>query len=653
MGANIPIIVFVVTLVTTTVVVVMLTRVFDKEKQVMSGSKSLPPVPDVMPLVTSPPVSTSTACVSLVGDATGGYVPSPMNPLRACRSDMDCDGCTSSPMETEISCQPPSQDVAAQQSALGNGSSAFCLPTPRTCLTQDLVACTHDLDCASCDDRVGDNQAMQCEIVTAPKKMEVDSDTLDIPVGQWCLPKTGECNNVNGVLHWTSAGWTCTCRYPEIHGGDTCDILKACNNPLTTEWSAGNQQLLLNKPGVPQVWDMHSGVNPMLCHVEGSDEWDKPCGPGTVPNTVCQCDGLMKGSHMGFRNESTDPLTCTPDSCSVNALGGRASEPLELHDWSPQNPHAGLNQCVCSGADSRIWDIDTRDPDTVEDEVLAETLRMQKGYVYTGRCRDTTIATNGSLVVLRADPDHANSDACAAASNQHAEVTSLVPGFADDVTGTATVSVCSADPCRGLYSDINFIPPEDFQDWGHYSAEAGACECVNPARSVEVPGDGVVNPVSSVCANACAGMESSNPDDWPCKNDPNRPCPGKPTCITGDMGEAVCVCPSGCGNTDGSTCIKQFMTGKSCAGFTNVPNVCARDGDKISRCKCHGSRYRPGLLFSTGSCKSGNYKYAMCTTDTDPHPTCHKGSTLGAPKCGGKHNFTCKGERGCSRTPGS
>ena len=651
MHAKIPIIVFVVTLFATLVMVVLLSRVYDKDTRLPSGSRSLPPFPNVAPLVISPELDpTSTSCVSLVGDATGAYVPAPMNPLRACGSDGDCSGCTSSPIDTPLSCRAPSSDVAAQQAALGNSASAYCLPTPQTCL-EPLVACTHDIDCASCSDTVGD-QAMQCQIVSAPKKIALDAGELDVPPGQWCLPKTGACDAVNGVLHWTTAGWTCACRYPAIHGGEKCDILKACNNSLTTGWSAGNQQLLLNKPGPPQVWDMASGVNPMLCHVEG--EWDKPCEPGTLPNAVCQCDGLMLGSRMGFRNEATDPLTCTPDSCSGNAMGGRASEPLELVDWSPNNPHTGENQCVCSGADSRIWDLDTRDPATLEPE-LADTLRLQQGYVYTGRCADTTIATNGSVVVLEAEPGHASSAACSRQNNAHAEITSLVPGFADDESGTATVSVCSADPCRGKYSDINFQPPEGLQDWGHYSAEAGACECVNTeevhTRSVAVPGDGVVNPVSSVCTNACEGMDSANPEDWPCKQDPNRPCPAKPQCITGEQGEAVCVCPAGCGNTDGLTCMAQFDNESSCAGYTEVPNACKPQDGKRSQCKCHRGRDRPDApLGGLQDCRNTGEFYAMCTTDPND-ASCHVGGKRGASSCGGDYNFDCAGIPGCNRTP--
>ncbi len=640
----IPITVFVVTLVCTLVLTVVLARVYDRDKPVARAG-ALPPFPNVAPLVAAPPASpTSTSCVSLVGDASGAYVPAPMNKLRVCASDADCDGCTSSPLETPISCQPPSPDVEAQQSALDNPGASYCLPTPKTCLAEPLVACTHDLDCAACDDRVG-SAAMQCEIVASPKKIEGESGEVEVPAGQWCLPKTGTCDPVNGVLHWTTAGWTCTCRYPDIHGGEACDVLKACNNPLTTEWSAGNQQLLINKPGEPEVWTMDSGINPMLCHVEGG-AWDVPCGPGALPNAVCQCDGLMRGSHMGFRNEATDPLTCTPDSCSVTALGGRASEPLEMRDWSPANPQAGANQCVCSGADARIWDLDTRDPSTL-DPVTAETLRRQQGYVYTGRCRDTPIATNGAVVVLRAEAGHADSTACSLANNGHAEMTSLVPGFAEDESGTATVSVCSADPCRGRYSDIQFRPPEGVQDWGHYDTEAGACACVDPSRSVAVPGDGVVNPVGSVCANACEGMDSDDPEDWPCKRDPHRPCPGKPTCITGAKGEAVCVCPAGCGNTDGMTCMEQFDNETSCTGYAGVSNACRPHNGETSRCKCHRGRRRPSI---TSGCEGTDQFYAMCTTDPDD-ATCHVGGDRGLSKCGGDYNFKCAGTPGCNRTP--
>jgi hypothetical protein len=684
---KIPVIVFFITLVASTVLIVTLAKAYDKDKELVNvGSKSLPPFPDVAPLVAAPVVvdpTTTNLCVSLVGDETGGYVPSPMDPLTQCSSNSDCDTCVTSPIEIPLECKEPTSEISQQQTNLGNSGSKFCLPKTSACLTQEtLLACTHDADCASCSDEVGNGAALQCQIVTKPKKISLldtdgepltdeqlaamnEEDVLEVPSGQWCLPKTGECDNENGVLHWTTAGWSCTCRFPAIHGGDNCSIFKACNNPLTTEWSAGNQQLLVNEDSPdPQVWTMDSGINPMLCHVEGvtnKAEWDKTCGVDTIPNVVCQCDGLMLESRMGFRNEPTNPLTCTPDSCSVNALGGRATEPLTMMDWSPNDPNVPPNQCVCSGADARIWDIDTRDPSEVEktDPVLAETLRLQQGHVYTGRCRDTTIATNGSRVVLKANPDHANSDACSLANNQHAEVTSLVPGFAVDEAGNAEVSVCSADPCRAHYSDVNFRPPEDIQNWGHYSTENGACECVSPSKSTTIESDDLtVNPVASVCANACSGMESDNPDDWPCKlkldpnrpckQDPNRQCPEKAQCLTGENGEAVCVCPEGWGNIDGNTCVEKFDNFTSCHGYAGMPNVCNDDEDgNPSRCVCHRGRSRDDIL---SSCENTDEWYSMCTTSLWENPTCHVGDDRGLSLCGGSINFKCEGTPGCNKS---
>lgn len=673
MNFKIPTIVFFVTFVATLVLIVVLSKVYDKDPDLktLAGAKSLPPFPDVAPLVAPPITEASTSlCLHLVGDQTGGYVPSPLDALQPCTSTTDCANCTTSPVPMDLDCVAPSTEVATQQSAIGNPSAKYCLPAPQTCLASDtpLLSCTHDADCASCSDEIGSGAGLQCQLVTDPKKISLldkqgadltdedlrtmsDADVLEVPTGQWCLPKTGTCDNENGLLHWTTAGWKCTCRYPAVHGGERCDVFKACNNPLTTDWSAGNQQLLINDTETPpRVWSMDSGVNPMLCHVQGSTEWDKPCDTGTVPNVVCQCDGLMLGSHMGFRNEPHDPLTCAPDSCSVNALGGHASEPLTMLDWSPNNPSVGLNECVCSGANSRIWEVDTRDPAVVEedDPVLAETLRMQQGYLYTGRCQDTTIATNGAVVVLAADPEHVNSVACSLESNKHAETTSLVPGYAVDEAGTAMVSVCSADPCRAHYSDINFRPPEDLQSHGHYNADVGACECVSPAKSVSTDAQDItVNPVGGVCANACAGMESADPNDWPCKQDPNRPCPLKPECLTGDNGEAVCVCAEGCGNSNGNMCTEQFENFESCHGYAGAPNVCKSDDNgNPSRCLCHQGRDRSSIL---ASCENTDEWYSMCTTSLSADVACHVGEDRNASLCGGSTNFRCGGTPGCNR----
>lgn len=670
-AAKIPVIVFVLVFVATLVLTTVVAHVYSRKSgdtgPQLAGTRVLPPFPNVAPLTTAPAWSAppgSSVCVVLTGDERGAYVPAPLHPLTKCTSAGDCEGCTVSTGENvAISCQTPSAEVSAQQSGLDNASSKFCLPTPKTCIsaTTGLTACTHDSECAPCVDAVGEGQAMTCEIVGHPKTIALPDggEEVDVPVGQWCLPKTGRCDSKNAVLQWTTDGWGCACRFPTIHGGEACDTLIACNNHLTTEWSAGNQQLLINRGDGEEVggdvWGVESGINPTLCHVEGESDtslWDRVCGAGTgtVPNAVCQCDGLMLGSHMGFRNEALDPLTCSPDNCSVNALGGRTSEPLTLASWAPG---VAENQCVCSGADARIWDIDTRDPAVVEetDPLLAETLRLQQGYVYTGRCSDATIATNGAQVVLPADPVHAGSVSCGSDSNKHAEVTGLVPGFAVDATGSANVHVCAADPCRGVYSDINFQPLEELQYRGHYSADDGVCLCDNPSRAVNVGEvtEVTVNPVGSVCVDACFGMDSDNPEDWPCKQDPTRPCALKPSCITDDNGNPVCICAESCGNTDGFTCAAQFEPGSNCNGYTGVPNICATGDDGLeARCMCNKGKSRDAV---GQSCWDTPRWYAMCTTSLSSDPSCHEGSVPWLSDPCGNQDLRCEGEPGCARTP--
>ena len=178
MSVKIPVIVFMVTFVATLVLVVLLAKVYDREPPLPAiGSASLTPFPNIAPVVPPPSLAVgpeSTACLSMVADASGHYEPSPLSKLRVCEIDADCADCSSSPIQVPMSCQSPNDDMANAQDALGNPGANYCLPTPKTCLptsaTQgSLVACTHDADCGACDDALGDGQAMQCEIVSSPK----------------------------------------------------------------------------------------------------------------------------------------------------------------------------------------------------------------------------------------------------------------------------------------------------------------------------------------------------------------------------------------------------------------------------------------------------------------------------------------------------
>ncbi len=682
-------VVFSITFIVTLILTVLIAYVWDKDMPLppQQGVKALPPFPTVAPIVTAPiNLVNDTVCVTLMGDSSGAYVPSALNPLRPCNNNSDCNGCVTAPVKMPLQCVDANmyKDVAEQQASLGNTSAKFCLPERRACLPPDantLVACTHDADCAQCDDVVGDGASMQCQIVSKPKLISrkntngaeltmeeleglTKEDVIAVEPGKWCLPRTGECNSTNGVLHWTTAGWKCMCRYPSVHGGDSCNIMKACNNFITTPWSRDKQQLLINeKTSTPEAWSMQSGVNPVLCHNVGAprdnaEDWNLVCdstNPNLVPNTVCQCDGMMLGSYMGFRSETDDPMTCTPDSCSVNAMGGRAQEPLALVDWS-NDPQVPPNQCVCSGANSRIWDSDPRDPNDVEksDPVLAQQLRTQEGYIYRGRCNDVTLPN--SNITIMADPERIASDICKDPSNNAADVSSLVPGYSQNAAGDATVSVCSADPCRGIYSDINFAPPDNLTSFGHYDATLGMCTCVSPAATVTIAEcNNTINPVCSTCANACVGMQSDNPDDWPCRQHPLRPCKTwdksnpndnfKPGCITDQNGNAQCICPDGCGNTDGRTCAKKFEVGEACFGYVGVPNICeSPPSGEYAACKCHRARETQGILGV--NCQNTNNFYAKCTSTTSETPVCHRGGSSFGVTCGGT---SCPDEKGCDR----
>ena len=683
-SSSIPIIVFFTTFFVTVALTIVVVYVWDKEVPFIkvSGTKSRLPVPNVAPLVNAPPSDPlSNVCLNLVGNAGGMYVPSPRDPLHRCSSDEDCHDCHVSPAQLDDVLKPTLAcldagayaGVADQQNALGNPSPKYCLPQRRACLIPgELVACTHDVECASCDDVIGDGAAMQCQIVSKPKVIsrkdthgqpltisELNamnpSDVITVPPGKWCLPRTSECDADNGILQWTTAGWTCMCRYPNVHTGETCDLMKACNNYLTTPWSRDKQTLLINQPtSTPEIWSMRSGVNQELCHVRydvDRSRWNKVCdvkNPNLVPNVVCQCDGLMLESHQGFRNDTENPLTCVPDNCSVNAMGGRTLEPLALKKWS-NDPTVPPNQCVCSGANSRIWDSDPRKPDDIPDPALANLLRTQEGYIFQGRCNKITLPH--SDITLEPSVERMNSAICTTASNDAAEVSLLVPGMAQDVTGAATISVCSIDPCIGRYSDPKVAPPDNVTDWGHYNATIGACSCKSPAVTLNASCDNIMNPVCSNCVNACTGMDSEDPADWPCRQHPLRPCvngsgdAAKPACITDAMGNAQCTCPVGCGNTDGHTCAKQFEEGEGCFGYVGVPNICTSDDGEYTACRCHQGQYVNGLIGS--SCYASDTHYAMCTKTNAGIPKCRRNNApLGGKVCAGSN---CPKQAGCDR----
>ena len=606
-----------------------------REGLVKQGTSAYPPFPQIMPLVAAPSLAgdIKNHCVSFVGNAVGKYVPSPLEKIKSCGSVGDCLNCSTSPVEIPLTCVSASQEVAEQQKALNNESEHYCLPEPVACLVNQPKPCTHDLECAGCSDALNPGESFGCEVVESAKSMIYNNQLLNIPQGMFCLPNTPQCSS-NGYLQWTTAGWKCTCYYPTIHGGESCEKLLACNNHLTTEFSSKYQKLLVNenKP-VAEPWDISSKVNPVLCHPKNEldrSKWNEVCGPANVANTVCQCDGLMSGSYQSFHSDPLNKLSCVVDSCFFNALGGRRRDDFAAQAWT-SNSSIPPNQCICSGANSRLWD--------------SVASNSSEGFIYKGRCSDTVIA--GSEVTLRADPVHASSVSCSNVSNQHAEISSLVPGIASDATKNATVNVCSPDPCRALYADPSFTPVESLKSWGHYDAVQGTCGCVSPAMNVGSSAELGVNPVGSVCVNACLGMTSTNETDWPCRKHPYRPCTymTEESCTTDANGKAKCSCPVGCGNTDGSTCALQFESG-GCFGYVGVPNICQPgvDGATVN-CLCHQGTQAGATALSSG-CKKQNEVYAMCTGTNDETPLCRTSGGSLFVSCAGS---ACPSERGCDR----
>ena len=653
-----------------------------------SSLPRLPPFPNIAPLVAAPPAAPSaagrTVCAQFVGNAAGKYIPSPADALRPCDSDADCASCSGGASVCVDTAHGDGadvySDVAHHQAALGGGGGTkFCLPPPKQCLptvAQQAASpwlapmpCTHTSDCAPCvdpnlergdptdDAATATTTVLTCQTVTHPVTMVSGSDTVNVPPGRFCMPATTPgCHPDNGTLVWTTDGWTCQCKYPGIFGGAACDVMVACNRHLTSPESRAHQNLLLNTPTPPGVdptpWTPESGVNPTLCHEKGvtdTSKWNRVCtsssssspsssssrsddpactptsvsglfsshgnNPNTtgvlVPNVVCQCDGLMAPSNTAFTYDPYDGLTCVPDNCSVNAAGGRTG--LIMNAWSA-DPDVPPNSCVCSGADATLYAYSQTD-----------------GFTYTGPCRDTVVPGSDNITVW-ANTQHAESQACATTPNTNPVTTGLVPGKAVDAQGVATIDVCSTDPCRGRYTDNNFIPPHTDTFFGHYDAAAGTCACVSPSATVDVD-DGIcdhtVNPVCKTCVNACVND--------PCRDHVTRPCLEKIQCTTNSNGLPVCKCPAGCGNTDGMTCAKQFTeadrpgpgSGVPCNGFVGVPNMCEPG---LGECRCHKAESKDNTF---ASCEDKEFRVAMCTESDAALPSCHTGGSSDFGECAG------------------
>lgn len=564
--------------------------------------------PTTPPVVTSTATATSTqpsACFELcTAEETGDLVPCATKRLTPCSTDRDCaTRCGSDEVKFQgLQCLAPGASwpsVHDNQIALNNGADKFCLPARIECLDhaddvtgeKQLVQCRQDTDCTRCEDELPNGESMVCQPLagmqhvtfcdTEDKCHEVQVDTA----GQYCVPRQTGCDPQYGEAQWTAnLGWTCTCKYSSLFGGEHCTDLIACQARDVAPWAAKQQQLLLNMPfvnadgvtsKVGDPWSPATGVDPTKC-VSGTGEQVECGGEEWVPTVACQCDGMQNGSQATYTYVKGDPLACTIDPCFQNALGGRTMATVLSPDTDavvargvgdapnefPSGPGLATT-CACSGFGSSVWSYST----------------SAGKFVFTGHCEDTRIPGT-SITLKKADPAP---QLCATQINTAAHSSVLVPGKNDEGGDK-----CTPDPCAGRYSDPGYATE---QSLGYYNQSSGKCECAvtatvnsrsvqlpvctnKPGEAADPPGccDHVVNPVCSFCADACIlGLDAS------CPLAQGSTCANR-RCTTAADGSRKCECGVDCFFYAGK-CHQKIPNACNCAIFNGVEGACENPDD--------------------------------------------------------------------------
>jgi hypothetical protein len=618
------VLVFVMTFIIVAVLTVVVSKIFDRTPSLtVNGASGAPPFPNAYPQLPPQPVAPGEGgpqCVNFCTDVnTGKLVPCATTKLQTCTTGNECLDCDAEQPYQKITCQDPGTSwptVAKDQAALQNKASKYCLPTKEGCIFHDSpTECMNDSDCIRCTDALPNGDVFACQPVKSGTTLNIvnaagqTKQFTNVSGGKYCLPTYRGCDPRYGTATWTSnEGWKCVCKFPGVMGGPECNQMVACRADEVTSWSKAKQSLLLNMPAVNgdrvgDPWTIDAGVDPNKCVDEQGVQVDRvggKCPAGTQPTVACQCDGIQEATRATYMHSSTDPLTCNLDPCYANVNAGRtSSKPL------PSIPRQPQTTCMCSGAESRLWQYSS---------VQAET----GGYTWRGYCTDHQIPN--SKILIKGTPD--GNDLCKDAPNTRADQTQLVPGLKPPLAGSSTpdlyVNSCVADPCAGDYSDPLY---RTSQSIGYFDAKSGLCTCFKESDTIVAPMvlpdtcDRVQNPVCSYCQDSC-GSQSL---DEVCPVYPGYKASacGYRRCITTPEGKRSCDCGVDCFFYAGM-CYPKVISLDRCSGLNKVPGVCSKENDG-----CHVVQGR-----SWSGSKAACY-------DTEEAVVCFNHSECGSSGCAG------------------
>lgn len=323
---------------------VWICKIYDTQKT-QTLAPGISPFPDVVPVVTPP---TTDPTLNMCYKWCDG-VECPNNVTTTCGNNDVCVKPTtcSTNLDCQNACSLPNNVTSPAVC-----TNSVCSPPYQKCITgfsepsadpTNLKKCISSNDCNVCTD-TPTGEAMSCVFVQDNSTLNLcdgNCEIKSVPQGYYCLPERTGCDAKAGTATWTSEGWQCTCRWPEIMGGPECNILLACGNNKVRDDTKALQQLIVNctdtnNPFCGKPWTPESDIDPTACYSKSKGfatvadcEIPNPNpgasgqvpNPDALPNCVCQCEGLDKESNRGYTYDLSDPHTCVLDPCNTGAWG--------------------------------------------------------------------------------------------------------------------------------------------------------------------------------------------------------------------------------------------------------------------------------------------------------------------------------------------